>query len=37
MLFVVVFGTNCVDEILSDHSRAQGALENEWADSQSCK
>ena len=29
MLFVVVLGTNCVDKILSDHSRAQGALESE--------
>ena len=32
MLFVVVFGTNCVDDILSDRSRAQGALESEWLD-----
>lgn len=32
MLFVVVLGTNCVNEILSDRSRAQGALESERVD-----
>ena len=32
MFFVVVFGTNCMDEIRSDRSRAQGALGSEWVD-----
>ena len=29
MFLVVVFGTNCVDEIRSNGSRTQGALEGE--------